>query len=149
MSFKPRATKAHQLQAEEVYAQEDSICSQSKDLTASDESFSLVRIQHAQANSKIPTASHLITNLAYKLKPHHKRNQYLRARLDTSANVNNMPATVYKLVFHDPDLQKLAPSKLEISTYTTDTVKLVWILYLLFGAFRYQISTKSNILCSK
>ena len=36
-----------------------------------------------------------------------------------------MPASVYKLVFHDPDLQKLAPSKLEIGTYTTDTVKLV------------------------
>ena len=33
--------------------------------------------------------------------------------------------SVYKLVFHDPDLQKLAPSKLEIGTYTTDTVKLV------------------------
>ena len=36
-----------------------------------------------------------------------------------------MPATVYKLVFHDPDLQKLAPSKLEIGTYATDTGKLV------------------------
>ena len=36
-----------------------------------------------------------------------------------------MPASVYKLVFHDPELQKLALSKLEIDTYTTDTVKLV------------------------
>ena len=36
-----------------------------------------------------------------------------------------MPASVYKLVFHDPDLKKLAPSKLEIGTYTTDTLKLV------------------------
>ena len=41
------------------------------------------------------------------------------------ANVNIMPASVYKLIFHDPDLQKLAPSKLEIGTYTTNTVKLV------------------------
>ena len=36
-----------------------------------------------------------------------------------------MPASVNKLVFHDTQLQKLAPNKLEISTYTTDTVKLV------------------------
>ena len=36
-----------------------------------------------------------------------------------------MPAIGYKLVSCDPDLKKLAPSKLEIGTYTTDTVKLV------------------------
>ena len=36
-----------------------------------------------------------------------------------------MPACVYQLVFHDPDLNKLAPSKLEIGTYTTNTDKLV------------------------
>ena len=106
--------------------QEDSICGQSEELGSSNESFCLqLRIQCAQANAKIPTTSHLITNLAYKLKQHHKRNQYLRARLDTCANVIIMPASVYKLVFHDPDLKKLAPSKFEIGTYTADTVKLV------------------------
>ena len=36
-----------------------------------------------------------------------------------------MPASVYKLVFQDPDCKKLAPSKLEICTYMTDAVKLV------------------------
>ena len=36
-----------------------------------------------------------------------------------------MPASVYMLVFRDPDLKKLALSKPEIGTYTTDTVKLV------------------------
>ena len=43
-----------------------------------------------------------------------------------------MLASVYKLVFQDPGLKKLAPSKLEIGTYTSDTVKLVgsFILYL-------------------
>ena len=126
VSFKSRVPKAYQLQAEEVYAQEDSICGQSEDLPSSNESFCLqVRIQCAQANSKIPTTSHLLTKIAYKLKPHHKWNQYLRVRLDTCANVNIMPANVYKLAFQDHELQKLAPSKLEIGTYTTDTVKLV------------------------
>ena len=59
------------------------------------------------------------------MKPHNKRNQYLRARLDTCADVNIMPASVYKLVFQDPDCKKLAPSKLEIGSYATNTVKLV------------------------
>ena len=40
-------------------------------------------------------------------------------------NVNIMPVSVYKLVFQDPNCEKLAPSKLEIGTYTTDKVKLV------------------------
>ena len=36
-----------------------------------------------------------------------------------------MPASVYKLVFQDPNMKKLEPSSLEIGTYTTDTVKIV------------------------
>ena len=40
-------------------------------------------------------------------------------------DVNIMQASVYKLVFKDPDLKKLAPRTLEIDTYTTDTVKIV------------------------
>ena len=74
---------------------------------------------------QVSTPHHLITNLAYRLKPHHKRNQYLRARLDTCADVNIMPVNVYKLVFQDTVCKKLAPSELEIGTNTTDTVKLV------------------------
>ena len=124
--FKPKEPKAHQLQTEEVYMQDYSICGQSEEFTSTDDSFCLqVKIQCAQAKSKFPTTSHLITNLAYMLKPHHKRNQYLRGRLDTYVNVNIMPASVYKPVLQDPDLKKLVPSKFEIGTYTTNTVKLV------------------------
>ena len=36
-----------------------------------------------------------------------------------------MPASVYKLAFKDPNLEKLLPSKLQIGTYTNDTVKIV------------------------
>ena len=36
-----------------------------------------------------------------------------------------MPASMYRLVFKDPEMKKLAPSSLEIGTYTTDTVKIV------------------------
>ena len=44
--------------------------------------------------------------------------------MDTCVDVNLMPASVYKLVFKDPDLKKLAPSTLEIGTYATYTVKI-------------------------
>ena len=126
VSFMSRTSKVYQLQAGVVYTQEDSICGQSGDLTSSDDSFCLqVKIQCTQANTKIPTPHHLITDLGYRLKPHLKRNKYLIARLDTCANVNMMPASVYKLVFQDTDCKKHAPSKLEIGTYTTDTVMLV------------------------
>ena len=110
-----------------ICACDKSICSQSEDVSSSDESFGLqVKIQQTQAEcKKIPTPSHLITNLACRLKPHHTRNQYLRARLDTYADVNIMPASVHKLVFSNPDLKKLAPSTLEIGTYSTDTAKIV------------------------
>ena len=36
-----------------------------------------------------------------------------------------MPASVYKLVFNDTEMKKLALSNLEIDTYKTDTVKIV------------------------
>ena len=67
----------------------------------------------------------LVTNLAFRLKQHENRNLYLRALLDTCVDVNFMPASVYKLVFKDPNLEKLVPNRLQIGTYTNDTVKIV------------------------
>ena len=69
-SFKPRKPKVHMLQVGAVYACGKSICGHSDDFSSSNESFSLqVNIQHTQAAcKKIPTPSHLITNLAYKPK---------------------------------------------------------------------------------
>ena len=77
-----------------------------------------INYKHGQYMSKI-------TNLTYRLKSHHTRNLCLRARLDTCADVNIMPASVYRLVFKDADMKKLGPSKLEIGTHTTYTVKIV------------------------
>ena len=74
---------------------------------------------------RIPRPTHLITNLVYRLKPCHARNLYLRARLDTCADVNIMPASMYRLDFKDSEMKKLAPSSLAIGTYTTYTVKIV------------------------
>ena len=115
------------LQAGAVYACDKSICGHAEDCSPSKELFCLqVKIQQSQVEcKKIPTPSHLITNLAYKLKPHQTRNQYPRARLDTCIDVNIMPSNVYKLVFNDPELKMLAPSTMETGTYTTKRVKIV------------------------
>ena len=71
---------------------------------SSDDSFCLqLKIQYAQVNNK-NNQRHacLVTNLAYRLKQHGNRNLYLRAQLDTCADVYIMPASVYKVVFRDP-----------------------------------------------
>ena len=123
--FKSR--KVHQLQTRPIYAKESATYGQSVEYRSSDDSSCLqIKVQCTQANlQKIPKPAHLITNLAYRLKSHHTRNLYLRARLETLVDVNIMPASVYRLVFEDPDMKKLAPSSLEIGTYATDTVKIV------------------------
>ena len=41
------------------------------------------------------------------------------------ADVNIMPISVYRLLYHDGDLKKLTPSQLQIGTYTPDTVKII------------------------
>ena len=82
---------------------------------------------------EIPKPTHLITNIAYQLKQHHTRNQYLRAGIDTGAKVNLIPVSVYRLIYHDHDLEKLTPCRLKIGTYTMDTIKIIGttIIYLI------------------
>ena len=78
---------------------------------------------------KVPKPIYLMANLAYHLQEHHKRNQYLWARLDTCAEVNLMPMAVYCLMFKDPGLKKLTPSNMEIEKYTNDVVKIIGTCY--------------------
>ena len=105
---------------------DNAICSQSKESSSGDSFCLQLKVQLTLAGfKKVPTPSHLIKNLVYRLKPHHARNQYLRVGLDTCADVIIMPVSVYRLVFKDPDLKKLSSSTMEIGTYTTHTVKIV------------------------
>ena len=85
-----------------------------------------LKIQCAKAHNKmIQKPACLITYLICRPKQHQNRNLYLRARLGTCSDVYIMPASVYKLVFRDPNLEKLVSSKLQLETYTNDTVKIV------------------------
>ena len=114
--FKSRKPRAHQLQAGTVYAKDSAICGQPEDDSSSEDSFCIqVKVKHTQANlQRIPRPTHPITNLAYRLKPHHTGNLCLRARLDTCLGVNIMPAGVYRyrLLFQDPSIKKHATSNL-------------------------------------
>ena len=87
---KYRKPKAHQLKAGTGHAQGSASYDHSDDDSTSDDSFCLqIKIKQKQTKEqRVPKATHLITNLAYRLQPHHHRNRYLRARLDTCADVN-------------------------------------------------------------
>ena len=121
---KYRWPKAHQIQADEIYDSPDSYPSE---VSSSEDSFYLqVKVKQQQDDTqKVPRLTHLITNIAYWLKQCHIRNKYLRARIDTGAEVNLMPVSVYRLIYHDHDLKRLTPSQLKIGTYTTDTVTIL------------------------
>ena len=81
------------------------------------------------SHPEVPKPIYLIANLAYHLQEHHKRNQYLRARLDMCADVNLMPMAVYCLMIKDPGLRNLTPSNMEIETYTNEVVKIIGMCY--------------------
>ena len=143
-----RNTKVHQLHAGPMHVQDSSNHSHSED-SSSDESFCLqLQIQSNHAEGKqIPNPIHLIMNLAYWLKPHHTRNRYLPAWLDTHADMNIMPASVYWPVFKDPEMKKIKPCKMQINTYTADTVKIIGSCT--FGIVHPDTISASNILCSQ
>ena len=106
----------------------------SSESSSSEDSFCLqVKVhKHNKTQQPIKT-THLLTNIAYRLKPHHTRNKYLWARIDTGAEVNLMPVSIYKLVYQDKDLRKLNPCNLKIGTYTADFIKIIgtMVIYLI------------------
>ena len=107
----------------------------SSDVSSSEDSFCLqVKVRkQTKGTQKPPNTTHLITNIAYRVKQHHTRNQYLRARIDTGAKVNLMPISVYRLIYQDQDLKKLTQCNLKIGTYMTDTIRIIGttIIYLI------------------
>ena len=125
-SFKTRKPKAQQLHAGALYTHHNADRSGSETSDTEDSFCLQMKIQKTQVtNQQVPKLIYLMTNLAYHLQLHHKRNQYLRAQLDTCADVNLMPMAVYCLMFKDPGLRKLTSSNMEIETYTNDVVKII------------------------
>ena len=82
--------------------------------------------QCVEGETKFIAPQHLVTNLEIKLKLPKKRTKFLRARIDTYANVNLMPIIVYQLLYKDPDCVKIAlSSKSGMSTYTTEKIPVL------------------------
>ena len=86
---KHRKPNAHQLQAGRRHVHGSASYDHLDDDSTSEESFCLqIKIKWKQAKeNRVPKATHLITNLPYRLQPHHHRNMYLRAKLDTCADM--------------------------------------------------------------
>ena len=121
---KYRQPKVHQIQIDEPHSY---IHDDSSESSSTEDSFCLqIKVQRPNKKTQQPShITHLITNIAYKLKPHHTRNKYLWAQIDTGAEVNLMPVSIYKLIYQDNDLQKLSPCNLKIGTYTADTINII------------------------
>ena len=76
-------------------------------------------------NEKYPTPKHLFTNLEFKVKPPKDKTKFLWARIDTCADINIMPVSMYKYLFKDPDCAKIVSSDLQLATYTNKKVKII------------------------
>ena len=122
-----RNPKAHQLMVGK-YSAEGPIDDQADtSVSLSEDSFCLqMKVKHKQTENNCYDVQHLVTNLEYKLKSHRRRTTFLRARIDTCSNVNEMPVSVYHLIYKDPDCTKLVPSNKDgFFTYTTERIKVI------------------------
>ena len=106
---------------------ESSISGYSSDSSFSEEEpFCLqVKVQDKKDNASIPVTKHLVTNLEFKVKPHKRKTKFVRARVDTCADVNLMPVSIYNKLFKDEDCTQIAPSNLQLATYTNKRVKII------------------------
>ena len=82
-------------------------------------------INLSQAKSKMPKKTHLIANIPYRIKQHQSHHKYLRVRLDTCADVNIMPRSVYQMMFNDPEVKQLAPNDISLGVYTDHKVHIL------------------------
>ena len=82
-------------------------------------------IKLSQAKSKMPKKTHLIANIPYRIKQHQSHHKYLRVWLDTCADVNIMPRSVYQMMFNDPEVKQLAPNDISLGVYTDHQVHIL------------------------
>ena len=84
-----------------------------------------MKVQATQANDKYPTPNHLFTNLEFKIKPQKNKTKFLQARFDTCIDLNIMQVSIYRYLFKDLDCAKIAPSDLQLGTYTNKKVQIL------------------------
>ena len=85
-----------------------------------------MQIMKLQADQESCDTQHLVTNLHYKVKPHGKKTKLLRAKIDTCSNTNVIPASIYKILYNDPNCIKLQTCKKKgIQTYTKQKIPVI------------------------
>ena len=72
-----------------------------------------------------PEKSLLMTELAYTTKAHTYHSKKLRMCIDTAADVNVMPVSVYKMVFQDPNLKSLKSMNMRLGVYTNSEIPVL------------------------
>ena len=103
------------------------------------------KINMSTAQQRVPKKTHLIANLPYRLKQYQTHHKYLRVQLDTCADVNIMPKSVYQM-FNDPEVQQLAPNDISLGVYTDHQVDILGKC-IFHDPSRYEEATCSDILC--
>ena len=93
----------------------------------SDNNFVLYQVKAVinQAKRKVPKKTHLIANIPYRIKQHQTHHKYLRVCLDTCADVNIMPKSVYQMMFNDPQVKQLADNDISLGVYTDHQVNIL------------------------
>ena len=61
---------------------------------------------------------------------HKRKTKFLRARVDTCADINLMPLSIYQKLFKNTDFTQIEPSNLQLGTYTNKRVKIIGSCHL-------------------
>ena len=106
--------------------------------------------QNGVHNQRVTTGythKHLYANIPYRLQPSHKHNKYVHVQLDTCADVNFMPESVYKLVFNDHQTSKLAKNDIDLTVHTRHSVDLIGkcTFYMLSKGTKHPVKVDSYI----
>ena len=127
LCFSKQKKSAYQITAEEIDSNNSE--SETDEDSYSDDSFILhqmkAEINLSQAKSKMPKKTHLIANIPYRIKQHQSHHKYLRVQLDTCADVNIMPRSVYQMMLNDPEVKQLAPNDISLGVYTDHQVHIL------------------------
>ena len=119
---------AYQITAEEIENDSESEVEEDADSTSDDSSILYqVKAVVNQAKSKVPKKTHPIANLPYQIKQYQSHHKYLRVCLDTCADVNIMPRSVYQMMFNDPEVKHLADNDISLGVYTDHEVNILGV----------------------
>ena len=72
-----------------------------------------------------PEKSLLMAEIAYMTKAHTHHSKKLRMCIDTAADVNVMPVSVYRMVFQDPHLKSLKSTNMTLGAYTNSEIPVL------------------------